>query len=133
MNEKLPWHSRERVRRPITQAQLNGRTLPACLAIFMGGATAAPVSHETRDWQAEYSATAKSHNGLVNPGTTAVPTMPTPEATPAPVIYEPSSCNMTDHLGNSKVLPHGWHGSGVGNNWCNLCRCNDGAVSCQKR
>ena len=59
--------------------------------------------------------------------------MPTPEATPALVIYEPSSCNMTDHLGNSKVLLHGWHGSGVGNNWCNLCRCNDGAVSCQKR
>ena len=36
-------------------------------------------------------------------------------------------------MGHQKILPHGWHGSGVGNNWCNLCRCNDGSISCQKR
>lgn len=34
--------------------------------------------------------------------------------------------------GNDTV-PSGWHGAGVGANYCNLCSCLDGELKCQKR
>merc|ERR1711991_477013 len=59
---------------------------------------------------------------------------PTPFTTPAPVITKPDVCVMRAGKGEKPViLQHGWHGAGIGSNWCNLCRCNDGAISCQKR
>merc|ERR1712199_141942 len=59
---------------------------------------------------------------------------PTPFTTPAPVITKPDVCVMRGGKGEKPViLQHGWHGAGIGANWCNLCRCNDGAISCQKR
>jgi len=69
---------------------------------------------------------AKQTNGNSNFGSlTAAPSpAPTPLPTPQPML----SC-----LVGTEVKPSGWHGAGAGENYCNLCKCTNGQVSCQKK
>ena len=35
-------------------------------------------------------------------------------------------CSLSD----GTIVPNGWSGNGVGNNWCNTCFCDNGLLSC---
>lgn len=139
---KLAWHSRTRKVVLGEEAKFGGRGCPHlfekttcnslsyCMSLFYNTAgttsTAAP-----KDWNALLAASDKTHdleNGVARARKSEVTTTST-----APVITVPDTCTLTDGAGTSQTVAHGWHGAGIGANWCNLCRCNDGAISCQKR
>jgi len=141
-NHKLAWHSRTREVVAGEEAKFGGRGCPHlfekttcnslsyCMSLFYNAAgatsTAAP-----KDWDALLAASDKTHN-LQN-GAAKARTSEVTTTSSAPVITVPDTCTLTDGAGTSQTVAHGWHGAGIGANWCNLCRCNDGAISCQKR
>eukprot|EP00039_Didymoeca_costata_P008564 m.113526 g.113526 ORF g.113526 m.113526 type:complete len:446 (-) comp14135_c0_seq1:161-1498(-) len=50
---------------------------------------------------------------------------------PCPQFYcvdKPSSCRLSD----GTRVPHGWQGKGRGQNHCNTCWCNNGALACTR-
>ena len=101
-----------------------------CMKLFMGSSSTT-VEHEKRDWKKLLEKTS-TKDTLTNGVAKATTPPPTPITTPEPIITTPDQCVMKSGA-ETKTLPHGWHGAGIGSNWCNLCRCNDGAISCQKR
>jgi len=69
--------------------------------------------------------TGKVAANKVNAVRTAAPTN-TPTAAPTPVPL------LTCKNGATTVA-HGWAGAGAAGNYCNMCRCNNGELSCTKR
>jgi hypothetical protein len=66
-------------------------------------------------------------SGMEN-GQSAVRVTPAPTPAPTPVTYpHEDTC-----LVGSKSVISGWHGHGAGGNYCNLCQCRDGTLSCTK-
>jgi len=109
----------------------NCNSYSECMKLFMSSTGTSTIKHEEHDWKKLLGQTA-TKDTLENGKAKATTPPPTPITTPAPVITKPDACVMRSGS-ETKTLPHGWHGAGIGSNWCNLCRCNDGAISCQKR
>jgi hypothetical protein len=66
-------------------------------------------------------------SGMTN-GKSAVRATPSP--TPAPTVQtfpHEATCSV-----DGKDVVSGWHGHGAGSNYCNLCKCRDGTLSCTK-
>jgi hypothetical protein len=99
-------------------------TYGQCMNQFFIAETPAPTPGE-HDWDALDAD--ETHHSLDDSMATVATPSPTPTTTAAPV-YTPNNCTN----GNEPV-DHGWHGAGAGSNWCNLCSCNDGLLSCQQR
>jgi len=111
----------------------NCNSYSQCMKLFMSSTGTSAIEHEKQNWKKLLSRTT-TKDTLQNGKAKATTPPPTPFTTPAPVITKPDVCVMRAGKGEKPViLQHGWHGAGIGSNWCNLCRCNDGAISCQKR
>jgi hypothetical protein len=67
--------------------------------------------------------TPPSYNGKAKALKTEVTTYPTS----APTVGRGKCRNGKTHV------VHTWHGAGDGNNYCNMCKCNNGRLSCTKR
>jgi hypothetical protein len=107
-----------------------------CMAQFFSTQTPAPTPYSDAKWH-EDIATATHQKGSAEASNEALKTVratnpPTAFPTPAPIIV-PDTCQNCASAGQCETVDHGWHGAGAGSNWCNLCRCNDGMMQCQKR
>jgi hypothetical protein len=113
---------------PAVRQQRNCNTHHCDLhAFWTKTATNAPTS--AFDFDAKIAAAtqhAKQANGVSNHA--SLTAAPTPVPTPALTQEALLSCKVGD-----AVKPSGWHGAGFGSNYCNLCKCENGNVSCQKK
>lgn len=84
----------------------------------------APIEHPAVSWE---NAAHFSLNGTVTniDHTNTAATAPTIAATTAAPYHQ--SCNVS---GRATPLPHGWTMAGTEENYCNYCKCSDGAVTC---
>lgn len=53
---------------------------------------------------------------------------PTPSPTPYATRYRSKKCRN-----GPRKVPSGWHGAGYGRKYCNLCKCTDGLLTCQRK
>jgi len=142
------WHSRSRSIKPDSQAKYGGKGCPhlfektvcnsygECMNQFFSTETPAPTPYTNDMWHAAMK-TAKKHVDATVADNEALKTVratnsPTAYPTPAPITV-PQTCQNCASADQCETVAHGWHGAGAGSNWCNLCRCNDGMLQCQKR
>jgi hypothetical protein len=81
-------------------------------------------------------ATTVSFQPLVNAKTGAAATTPAPAIKQTPTAKPtsaPTAKNLQQCLNGAAFVSHGWHGAGAGSNYCNFCKCNNGALTCTKR
>jgi hypothetical protein len=141
------WHSRSRS--VLGLAEFGGKGCPhlfektvcnsyaECMTQFFSTKTTpAPTPYTDAKWHTKI-ATATHHAGSTSADNDKLKTVratnpPTAFPTPVPIIV-PDTCQNCASAGQCETVEHGWHGAGAGSNWCNLCRCNDGMMQCQKR
>merc|ERR1711865_696547 len=71
----------------------------------------------------------KKATGVVwNKKNKKVTAFPTSKPTRAPTVAPKKQC-----LNGAAFVAHGWHGAGAKGNYCNFCKCNNGALKCTKR
>lgn len=138
------WHSRSRDIKPDGEPKYGGKGCPhlfektvcnsygECMAQFFSTTiTKAPTAYTEEKWDKQIAKGTK-HQDTTKADSKALETVrATNSPTPAPTeetITVPETCTN-----GAASVAHGWHGAGAGSNWCNLCRCNDGMLSCQKR